>query len=314
VRRLDVICPVYNEEAVIADFWAALRPVLDGLADRYTACVTFVVDWSSDRTVEILRGLAQEDRRLRVLAMSSRFGHQMALVAGMDHASGDAVVMLDSDLQHPPSLIPVLLERFEAGHDIVFTVRTRDPGVGAIRRWAGGLFYDLFSRLSETRIDANASDFRLISKKVCDVFRSQIRERNQFLRGLFSWVGFRRASVEFTPPPRPKGASKYSVRRLMRFALHGVTSFSKVPLQLATFIGLLSAGFGLLLAVVTFVQYFIYASLPSGWTTLVIINAGFNGVTLIFLGVIGEYIAAIFDETKARPHYIIDQKINFDAP
>jgi dolichol-phosphate mannosyltransferase len=310
VKTITVVCPVYNEEAVIGAFHRALAAVLDGLKERYAAKVLYVVDRCSDDTLGILRRLAGEDPRIQVLALSSRFGHQMSLVAGIDHAEGDAVVMMDSDLQHPPALLPELLARFEDGYDIVYTVRKDRAELGLFKRASSRLFYRVINWLSTVPINESAADFRLISRRVADVFRHEIRERNQFLRGLFSWVGFRNVAVPFYVEARGGGRSKYSMGRLWRFGMQGIVSFSKRPLQAAVLFGFLFAAFGLINAVVTFVQYFRYASLPSGWTTLTILISVFSGVQLIFLGIIGEYLGAIFDEVKGRPHYIVEERIN----
>jgi dolichol-phosphate mannosyltransferase len=285
--------------------------VLGEIADRYRADILFVVDRGTDNTLEILKKIASRDSRVRVLALSARFGHQMALLAGIDHSNADAVVMLDSDLQHPPELIPDLLDAFEQGHDIVFTIREDSPDIGFFAQWASKLFYKLLNTLSLVPIPESAADYRLISRRVALVFQTQIRERNQFMRGLFGWVGFRRTGIPFKGRPRGGGQSKYSLGRLFRFAMQGITSFSKRPLQAAIFVGFGFAFLGLTLVFITLIQYFYYARLPSGWTTLVILISGFSGVQLIFMGIIGEYIGAIFDEVKARPHYIVEEKINF---
>jgi glycosyltransferase involved in cell wall biosynthesis len=311
MRTLSVICPVYNEEEVIEEFYGVLRRVLDRIADRYQAQILFVADRGTDNTLSILKGIAARDRNVRVLALSSRFGHQMALVAGIDHSDADAVVMLDSDLQHPPELIPAMLDAFEKGHDIVYTIRLDSPDSGLFARWASRLFYKVLNRLSQIPIPESAADYRLISRQVAEVFRHQIRERNQFLRGLFSWVGFSRTGIPFKVQPRGGGRSKYSLGRLVRFAFEGITSFSRRPLQAAIVVGFLFALSGLVLVAVTIWQYFFLAKLPPGWATLVILMAVFNGIQLIFLGIIGEYIGSIFDEVKGRPLYIVEEKVNF---
>ncbi len=309
MRTLCVVCPVYNEAAVIARFHAALAAVLDGLRDRCESRIIYVLDRSRDNSLEILKGIAAADPRVRVLALSARFGHQMSLLAGIDHADAEAVVMLDSDLQHPPELIPKLLDEFERGHDIVYTIREDSPDIGFFKRATSRLFYRLVNFISDIPIDESAADYRLISRKVARVFQDSLRERNQFVRGLVSWMGFNRVGVPFTVQPRADGASKYSLRRLFRFAAHGVVSFSRRPLQAAIFVGFAFAGLGLLLAAMTLVEYFRHAQWPSGWATLVMLISIFSGVQLIFLGIIGEYIGAIFDEVKARPHYLVDEDV-----
>jgi dolichol-phosphate mannosyltransferase len=313
MKTLAVVCPVYNEAEIIADFHAALSGVLDSIRDRYESHILYAMDRSTDGTLQILRDIAAKDPRTRVLVLSSRFGHQASLLAGIDNAVADAIVMLDSDLQHPPELIPKLLEEMEAGHDIVYTIRRDSSEIGWAKRVTSKLFYRLVNLVSRIPIDQSAADYRLITRKVADVFRTQIRERNQFLRGLFAWVGFDRVGVPFEVRGRAAGRSKYSLRRLLTFAVAGMTSFSKRPLQAAIYVGLGFAFLAFAMAVVTVVQYVLHKSLPPGWATIVIITAGLNGIQLIFLGILGEYIGAIFDEVKARPHYVVQEKVNFPS-
>jgi dolichol-phosphate mannosyltransferase len=303
---------VYNEEEVILDFHAELVKVVDGLYPRFLSEIIYVVDRGTDRTFDLLSGVAAGDRRVKILALSTRFGHQMSLLAGIDHARGDAVVMLDSDLEHPPGLIPQMIERWEQGYEIVVTTRESSPK-GFLKRQSSKLFYRVLNRISNVPMTENSPDFRLISGRVARVFKEQIRERNQFLRGLFSWVGFNRTSLGYADQMRTKGKTKYTVSRLLRFAISGIISFSKRPLQWAVLTGFLFAAFGFGLALVTLIQFLFVGRqlLPAGWTTLVVIISVFSGVHLIFLGIIGEYIGAIFDEVKARPHYIVDRAVNF---
>jgi dolichol-phosphate mannosyltransferase len=314
MKTLTVICPVYNEEEIIERFYRELKRVLDSLSGRYLARILFVVDRSRDETLNVLKGIAGADRAVKILALSSRFGHQMSLLAGLDHSDADAVIMMDSDLQHPPDLIPRMLALYEQGYEIVYTLREDGRETGWKQRLGSELFYRLMNRISQVAIIENAADFRLISRRVAAIFRTQIRERNQFMRGLFSWVGFRSIGIPFQVGKRPGGRSKYSIRKRMQLAVHGIVSFSKRPLQAAIFLGLLFAALGFVFALITFIQYFIYDSLPSGWTTLAILISVFSGVQLIFLGIMGEYLGAIFDEVKARPHYLVEEKWNFDEP
>jgi len=310
VKRLSIIAPVYNEEAVIEEFYTTLRAVLDGLAERYTATILFVVDRSADRTEEILAAISARDPRVQCLFLSSRFGHQMSLLAGMDHCDADAVVMMDSDLQHPPEAIPALLEKYEEGFDVVYTIREEDKTSGIVGRLGSRAFYWLIDKLSPVKIRENAADFRLISRRVLRIFQRDIREQNQFLRGLFSWVGFRSTGVSFQCKPRAGGSSKYTTRRRMQFAAHGIVSFSRRPLQLAFYMGIVTAFGSLLLAGFTLLNFIVYGAAVPGWTTLAILVPLLSGVQLVFLGIMGEYIGAIFEESKARPHYLVDRRIN----
>lgn len=312
-KTVSVVCPVYNEEEVIEAFYTELSDALANSAEQYESKIIFVVDRCSDATLDVLKRIAKQDKSVRIIALSSRFGHQMSLLAGIDHSDSDAVVMMDSDLEHPPSLIPEMLEKFEEGYDIVFTVREYSKGTNIFKRLSSKLFYRMLNWISQVPINESAADFRLISRRVANVFKEQIRERNQFMRGLFSWVGFESIEIPFQANTRQAGKSKYSLARMVRFGMHGVVSFSKRPLQSAIFVGFGFATFALAFATLTFVQYFYYDTLPSGWTTLTILVSMFSGVQLIFLGIIGEYISAIFDEVKARPHYLVEEKINFDG-
>jgi len=313
-RTLTVVCPVYDEQEVIAAFGAELRRVLESVADRWSATVLFVVDRGTDRTLEILKGIAAGDPSVRILALSARFGHQMSLLAGLDHCDADAVVMMDSDLQHPPSLIPELLAGFDRGYDIVYTVREDSPEVPVLKRLSSRWFYRLINSISDTPVNENAADFRLVSRRVVEVFQRQIRERNQFLRGLFGWVGFPSLAVPFRVGRRAAGRTKYSVRRMVRFGLDGVVSFSKTPLQAATYVGFAFGALGFLYALVTLVQFLLYRAFPSGWATIIILISIFSGTQLVFLGILGEYLGAIFDEVKARPHYIVEERVNLPEP
>jgi dolichol-phosphate mannosyltransferase len=312
MKTLTIICPVFNEDAVIQEFYRELKTVLTALSGSYESTILFVVDQSTDRTADVIEKIAKADPSAKVLLLSSRFGHQMSLLAGIDHAHADAIVMMDCDLQHPPSLIPLLLRKFEEGYDIVFTLRQDNLETGAVKRFSARLFYGLVNQISHVPISEGAADFRLISRQVAVVFQKQIRERNQFLRGLFVWVGFRNTRVPYQCQQRGGGISKYSWGRLLQFAAQGMISFSKRPLQAAIYIGFGFASLGFLLALFTFVEYFRSRSFPPGWATLAIIIPILSGIQLIFLGIIGEYIGAIFDEVKQRPHYIIERKLNFD--
>jgi polyisoprenyl-phosphate glycosyltransferase len=313
VRTLTVVCPVYNEAEVLELFYAALKRTLDQLADRYDTSILFVVDRSEDDSLDILRRLAASDESVRVLAMSARFGHQMALVAGMDHSDSDAVILMDADLQHPPEVIPRLVERFQEGYDVVWTVR-RDRSSRRVKRTASRWFYRFINWVGDVHIHESSADFRLVSRRVVDVFRTQIRERNQFLRGLFAWVGFPSIGVPFDVGARPAGASKYSLARMVRFAFDGIVSFSKSPLQAAMYTGFLLGSLGFAFAIVIVAEFFASGDFPPGWATLAILITVFSGVQLFFLGVVGAYIGAIFDEVKARPHYVIQEAINMPWP
>lgn len=306
---LTIICPVYNEQDVLGIFYTELKKVLDGLAERYASTILFVADRSSDRTLQVLEELCARDTSVQALYMSSRFGHQMALLAGIDHCNSDIVGMMDSDLQHPPELIPTLLEQFEKGHDVVYTIRQDSEDLGWLKQSSSRLFYKLINSIAQVQIHESAADFRLISRRVAELFRTELRERQMFMRGLMSWIGFSSIGVPFQVQPRASGRSHYTLGRLIRFGIQGTVSFSKAPLTAAVVLGFFFAVFGFILAAITIVQYFMNLTMPLGWATLVILISIFSGVQLIFLGIVGHYVGAIFDEVKARPHYIIDKTL-----
>jgi polyisoprenyl-phosphate glycosyltransferase len=314
MKTLTVVCPVYNEEEVIGDFCRELRAVLESSAQDYGWTILFVVDRCQDATLDILREIARSDSRVRILALSSRFGHQMSLLAGIDHSDSDAVIMMDSDLQHPPELLPAMLGEFEKGYDIVYTVREDSHEIHWLKRLTSRAFYRGINAISQVPINESAADFRLISRRVAKLFQERVRERNLFLRGVVGWLGFRNVALPFRVRRRPAGKSKYSLRRMVTFGVTGVISFSKSPLQAAVVVGLGFALFGFGFAAVTLIQYFVYEALPPGWATLTILLSIFSGIQLTFLGVLGQYIGAIFDEVKARPHYIVEERVNFGDP
>lgn len=310
MRDIDIILPVYREEAGIRLFDERLRSVLAPLSARYRFRICYVLDRSPDRSYEILREIALGHGDTVLIHLSSRFGHQASLVAGLDHSTGDAAIMMDSDLQHPPELIPVLLERFEEGYDVVQTLRQYPPGTPARKRLASSLFYWLQNLLSPVRLEPGCADFRLLSRKVVLVFQRQIRERSPFLRLLVAWAGFRTAYVPFVAAPRASGHTQYSFRRLVSFFFDGILSFSRVPLRFATMLGFLVALAGLLYGAVLLYGYIRYQDYPRGYASLVTVALTLGGLQLVILGILGEYIGHILDEVKARPLYVVDEIIS----
>lgn len=313
LKKITVVAPVFNEESVISEFHRRVREVLDDLRDKYDSRILFVVDRCTDDTVGVLRQIAARDSQTQVLTLSSRFGHQMSLLAGIDYAQdADAIVMMDSDLQHPPELIPQLLDGFEDGNDVVYTVRSDTENVNALRKVFGRAFYRMLSYLSDTPIRENAADFRVISARVARTLKYDIRERGLFLRGILSWIGFNQVGVEYIAAKRFAGRSKYSLSRMLAFAAAGILSFSTKPLKMGIFVGVGMAFVGFVLGVVTVVEYFIDRSIPSGWTTLVTLLILFSGVQLMFMGILGAYVGGIYEEVKGRPHYIVDEFISVE--
>lgn len=311
--KLTVIAPVYNEADVIEAFHARVSEVLASLAD-VDGTVLYVVDRCTDQSLEVLRALVRRDPCAKVIALSSRFGHQMSLVAGIDNSlDSDVIVMMDSDLQHPPELIPVLIENYRRGFDVVYTVRRDTEDINPLRKLAGDLFYRLLTRISDVPMNANAADFRLISGRVARVLSTDFRERNMFLRGLFSWIGFRQIGVDYVARKRVGGYSKYSLSKMLQLATAGILSFSTKPLRIGTFVGALFSCLSFIMVLWIVVEFFVDKSIPSGWTTLTVLLLMFSGIQLIVLGVIGAYIGGIYEEVKDRPRYIIDEEISFDG-
>ncbi|MDM0038523.1 glycosyltransferase family 2 protein [Variovorax sp. J22G21] len=310
--KLTVLTPVFNEEQVIAHFHERTTGVLDRL-DNVAATIVYVVDRCTDNTLEVLRGIVAADPRARVIALSSRFGHQMSLLAGIEHSlDADAIIMMDSDLQHPPELIPELLDKHRQGYDVVYTVRRDTEDASFLRKSAGNMFYFTLGKISQVPINPNAADFRLISNRVAQALASGFRERNMFLRGLFSWIGFNQTSVEYTAEKRFAGQSKYSLSRMIKLAMAGILSFSTKPLQLSIFVGASFALLAFLLIIVSIIKFFLVQSIPNGWTTLVVLLLLFSGIQLIVLGIMGAYVGGIYEEVKGRPRYIVAEEISHE--
>ncbi len=299
--RVTVVVPCFNEEAVVARFHRELAAVADDLPG-YRFTFLFVDDGSDDGTLAALDALTAADPRVEVVSLSRNYGHQVALSAGLDHARGDAVVMMDGDLQHPPALLPTLLARWREGYDVVSAVRAGHAGEPALKRFTSRLFYRVFNALSSTRLVPGAADFCLLSARA---HRALLRmpERHRFLRGMISWIGFPRALVPFDAPARAAGRSKYGPLRMLALAGNALFSFSAFPLQLATRIGgLIVLAGGAYLAVILW-KYFAGEPLVLGWTSLLSVVLILGGTQLVFIGLIGNYLARIFDETKRRPLY-----------
>jgi dolichol-phosphate mannosyltransferase len=307
VKQIDIILPVYNEEAAIRLFNDALEQALQALSDRYRFQLIYVVDRSSDASFEILSELARRYGNIKVIHMSRRFGHQMSLVAGLDTSTGDAVIMMDSDLQHPPALIETLIGEFEKGHDIVHTMRAYDESASLMKKATSHLFYWIQNQLSPVELRPGVADFRLVSRKVVRVFKEQLREHNQFLRGLFQWIGFSTTVVPFQCQPRAGGRTKYTLSRLLAFFSDGIISFSRVPLRAAIVFGFTIWLSSMFYASYLVVMYFVSGNFPRGYTSLLLAILFIGGLQLTVLGVIGEYVGHVFDEVKARPLYVVDE-------
>jgi len=306
---LSVGVPIYNEEETIPVLGERLRHTLDSL-DVSTE-VIFVNDGSRDGSLPLLRELAEVDSRFKVIDFSRNFGHQAALYAAMKQSSGDAVVLIDGDLQDPPELIPKLLEKWNEGFDVVYAVR-RKRKEGFFKRTAYNVYYRLLQGVAYVPIPVDSGDFSLMDRRVVDLVCS-MPERNKFLRGLRAWAGFRQASVEYERDPRYAGETKYTLPKLLRLALDGLISYSFVPLRVSYVVGaIVSLGSFGLASVYLFQRLFSEEFIPQGFTTLAILILFLGGVQLLTIGVIGEYLGRIYDEVKRRPEFVIRETVGLD--
>jgi len=297
---VSIVVPLFNEEDNIEHFYTALCAVIDARPEQFE--LIFVDDGSRDRTPLLLKELAARDARVRSLILARNFGHQLALTCGMDYAAGDAVITMDGDMQHPPTLLPDLLAAWYDGYDVVQTVRLSTANISRFKKWTSGGYYRFINSISKVEIVEGGSDFRLLDRKVADRLQD-FREHARFLRGIVSDIGYRQTRIAFRAPERFAGESKFSLRKMVRFAIDGITSYSTVPLRLALYVGI---GMGLvsllLIGYVLLVKYY-FCEAVSGWATVVVAILMLGGIQLVFLGVIGEYIGRIFEEVKGRPLY-----------
>jgi dolichol-phosphate mannosyltransferase len=301
--KISIVVPVYNERQNLAPLKARLDEVLAPSADHE---ILFVDDGSLDDSLEILRSMASKDAHVRYLSLSRNFGHQNALKAGLERATGDCVIMMDGDLQHPPEQIPHMIERWRKGFEIVNMIR-RDDATPPFKRYTAALFYGLINAISEFRIRPGASDFRLLDRKVVDALL-RLGERTLFYRGIVPWIGFRQCDIEYLPAKRAHGSSKYNLRRMMLLALDGITSSSVQPLRFATVLGL-----GMSLLAMAYVVYaiaikLVFGTAIAGWTSLLVGVTLLGGVQLVMLGILGEYLGKVLLEVKGRPSYIVREE------
>jgi polyisoprenyl-phosphate glycosyltransferase len=307
---LSVVVPCFNEEQALYDTSRGLLAVLARTSLRFE--IIYVDDGSTDSTPNILRELARQDERVRVVRFSRNFGHQMAITAGLEHSSGDAVVVIDADLQDPPELIMDFIQKWMDGYDVVYGVRVEREGETAFKRWSAKFFYRCIDHLSETRIPLDTGDFRLMDRCVVDALLA-MPERDRFVRGMVSWLGFSQVAVSFRRAARKAGVTKFSVFRMLRFAMDGIFSFSIVPLRLATWTGFATSAIavlGILTAVIEWI--FGVPGLVKGWTSMVTAILFIGGVQLICIGIIGEYVGRIYGESKRRPLYVLRERIGFE--
>jgi dolichol-phosphate mannosyltransferase len=301
-KKISIVIPSFNEEGNIQIIVNALNEVLQNLNYRYE--LIFVDDGSSDKTLSILQEISAKDSNVFFIELSRNFGHQNALKAGLDLASGDCIITMDGDMQHPPEMIPQLIEKWEEGFDIVYTRRLEDKNLPAFKKITSKYFYKFINYISEIKIEEGTADFRLMDKKVSTVFFA-FSENELFIRGLVNWVGFKQFAIDYKPAERFSGNSKYTVKKMMQFALKGITSFSIRPLYMSIFLGI-SLFFLSLLFYILYVFYSIYyGHVISGWASVIFTIVLFGGLNLIVLGIIGVYVGKLFMQSKQRPNYLI---------
>ncbi len=298
----SVVVPVYNEIGSLPELVRRVRQVMEGLGEPWE--LVLVDDGSSDGSSEAILRLAEEDERVRPVIFARNFGHQIAITAGMDYARGRAVVIMDADLQDPPEVVPEMVARWREGYEVVYGVRTEREGESWFKKATAALFYRLIYRITDVRIPLDAGDFRLLDRQVVDVLR-QMRERHRFPRGMTAWVGFRQIGVPYRRAARFSGETKYPFRKMLRLALNAVTGFSHFPLQIATYLGFLSAGVSILAIPVVILLRLLGNQAFFGQATTLIAVLFLGGVQLISLGILGEYVGRIYDEAKGRPLYVL---------
>lgn len=311
--KVSIVIPCYNEEAVLEAAYQRFSDVLGSSGYDYELIT--INDGSQDRTLEILASLAQRDRRLKVISFSRNFGHQNAVTAGLHCCSGDVAVIIDADLQDPPEVIPQMIELHrKEGSNVVYAVRNKREGESLFKLLSAKLYYRILNGLSEYSFPVDTGDFRLIDRKVLDAFR-QFPEKHKYLRGLFSWMGFKQTPFYYNRDERYAGTTKYTFRKMARLASNGIFGFSKKPLKVAISLGSVSIliALGLILWIL-YLQIFAHDHVVQGWSSTIITILFLGGIQLLTIGILGEYIGNIFDETKNRPEYIIQEKINFDEP
>jgi glycosyltransferase involved in cell wall biosynthesis len=308
---LSVVVPCMNEEEGLRETNRRLSAVLEQAAVNFE--IIYIDDGSTDSTLDVLRDLQAHDTRVRLIRLSRNFGHQIAITAGLEHASGDAVVIIDADLQDPPEVILEFLSKWLDGYDVIYGVRTERDGETTFKLWSAKLFYRLITHLSDTRIPLDTGDFRLMDRRVVDALLS-MPERDRFVRGMVSWLGFSQIGVSYHRAPRVAGVTKFSLFRMVRFALDGIFSFSILPLRLATWTGFAASALALFgIAVILLERFLQMPGLVKGWSSAVVAQLFIGGVQLICLGLIGEYVGRIYGESKRRPLYIVRERIGFDV-
>ena len=306
---LSVVAPCFNEEGVLHELYRRISQVLDGSGETWE--LVLVNDGSRDRTPEIMRELHAQDERVKVVDFARNFGHQIAVTAGMDYAQGDAVVLIDADLQDPPELILEMLAKWREGYEVVYAIRAERKGETWFKEFTAKMFYRIIYKITDIDIPMDTGDFRLMDRKVVNALKT-MHEKHRFMRGMSVWVGFRQTGVKYVRAERYAGETKYPLKKMLKFAMDGITSFSYFPLQLATYIGFVAALLAVLGILVTIILRLSGSHAFLGQATTLVSVLFLGGVQLICLGILGEYLGRIYDEVKGRPLYIVREALGFD--
>ena len=307
----SVVIPVYNEEEVVNECYSRIKQVMDSTNESYE--IIFVNDGSRDKTCEMVNKICEKDKNVKLIDFSRNFGHQLAITAGMNYSSGQAIVVIDADLQDPPEVILDMLKKWKDGYQVVYGKRLKREGESIFKRATAKVFYRVLRKLTEFDIPVDAGDFRLIDRRVCDAL-NKMDEKNRYVRGIISWLGFKTTYVEFVREKRFAGKTKYPLKKMLKFATDAVVSFSYKPLRLTSYLGILLSAFSFiyLVCAIVFKLFGVITTVP-GWTSIIAISLFFNGIVLLVLGIMGEYVGRIYDEVKARPLYVVNEFVNFNG-
>lgn len=304
---LSLVLPIYNEEAVIPELHVRLQEFLAKLA--LPSEVVFVNDGSRDRSMELLRDIAKGDRRYRILSFARNFGHQTAITAGIDYARGAAVVVMDADLQDPPEVVLEMVAKWREGYDVVYGKRGKREGETWFKLFTARWFYRIFAAMIPIQVPLDTGDFRLMSRRVVVALRA-LRETHRFVRGMVAWIGFKQTAVIYDRPGRFAGETKYPLRKMVKFAIDGITSFSVLPLRFATYLGMLISAMSVIVAIWAIVAHVAFNATVPGWTATVVLTSLLAAVQLLMIGILGEYIGRIYEQVKARPLYVVGDTVN----
>jgi dolichol-phosphate mannosyltransferase len=309
INLLTIVVSVYNEEEVLEIFWADLENHLINLGINYE--VIFVNDGSNDRSKDILLDMSKRNSKIKVISFSKNFGHEAAMIAGIDYSRGDAVICMDSDLQHPPSKLKEMIDKYTEGSDVVIMLRNQNEDITMIKKITSSIFYIILNLLSAVKFDPNASDFFLISRRVANIIRENFLERARFLRGFIQVVGFQRATIEYNSPQRVAGQTKYSLYKLFIFSISAVAAFSNMPLRFGIIFGVIVGLASMVVGLYSIIVKFFLGYVVPGYTTLIVMISFLLAIQFFLIGIIGEYVGFIFNEIKKRPIYIVEDEVNF---